>query len=288
MQRAHAASFGLLWTLVLILTTACGPDGAPNARRLIREKHAGEVKAILMEDIKRHLRGVDAAAHRLVPGFAVADPTQRESQLRTALRLLTKPPRGIPELVASARTFTAAVASDGLVLATDAKDENDRMTGVNLRERFPVLRDALESRKIGYGIHQFPSIKPGVEGSISLLFAAPSVKNEAVVGGVLTGIPLWRLAQRFTRQIQLDHVSEKGAILWVYLYRGDKLHHFGTPPDLDTMIPDASARKAGLAKSPGGFTAEFLQFGRWYAYGVFPLRTLGPDMGAIIVRSDPL
>jgi len=90
--------------------------------------------------------GVQAAAQRLVPGFAVPDPNTRESQLRTALRLLTKPPRGIPELVASARTFTAAVASDGLVLATDAKDENDRMTGVNLRGPFPVLRDRSTAR----------------------------------------------------------------------------------------------------------------------------------------------
>jgi hypothetical protein len=231
---------------------------------------------------------VDVAAQRIVPGFAVAEPTARESQVRTALRLLTKPPRGIPELIASARTFTAAVGADGVVLATDAKDENDRMTGVNLRKPFPVLEAALSAGKTGFAIHQFPSIKAGVEGSISLLFAAPSRKHEQIVGAVLTGIPLWRLAQRFTRQMQLDHVSEKGAILWVYLYRGDKLHHFGTPPDLDTMVPSAAARKAGLAKSPGGFTGEFLQFGRWYAYGVLPLRVLGPEMGAVIVRSDPV
>jgi hypothetical protein len=271
--------------LLLGALGACGPSGAPHARQVIRETHAGEVKRMLVEDVQRHLRGVDAAAHRLVPGFAVEDPTKREAQLRTAL--LTKPPRGIPELVASARTFTAAVAPDGVVLATDAKDENDLMTGANLREPFTVLRDALAG-KTGYAIHQFPSIKKGVEGSISLLFAAPARKEENVVGAVLTGIPLWRLAQRLTRQIQLDHVSEKGAILWVYLYRGDKLHHFGTPPDLDTVVPDAAARKAGLARSPGGFTGELLQFGRWYAYGVFPLKILGPDMGAIIFRSDPL
>jgi hypothetical protein len=279
------------WSLVLcclVPLLACGPDGAPHAREVARTTHADEVKRLVVEDIQRHLRGVQAAAQRLVPGFAVPDPTLRESQLRTALRLLTKPPRGIPELVASARTFTAAVAADGLVLATDAKDENDKMTGVNLREPFPVLRGALEGTT-GFGIHQFPSIKKGVEGSISLLFAAPArSKDTQVVGAVLTGIPLWRLAQRLTKQIQLDHVSERGAILWVYLYRGDKLHHFGTPPDLDKMVPDAAARKAGLARSPGGFTGEVIQFGRWYAYGVLPLRILGPDIGAIIFRSDPV
>jgi hypothetical protein len=272
---------------LLVPLSACGPDGAPHARQVARTTHADEVKKLVVEDIQRHLRGVQAAAQRLVPGFAVPDPNTRESQLRTALRLLTKPPRGIPELVASARIFTAAVAADGLVLATDAKDENDRMTGVNLREPFPVLRDALGG-KTGFGIHQFPSIKKGVEGSVSLLFAAPSRKEDQIVGAVLTGIPLWRLAQRLTKQLQLDHVSERGAIIWVYLYRGDKLHHFGTPPDLDKAIPDATTRKAGLARSPGGFTGEFIQFGRWYAYGVLPLRILGPDVGALIVRSDPV
>jgi hypothetical protein len=277
----------LLQLLILFLISACGPDGAPHARQVIRTTHAAEIKTLVVEDIGRHLRGVQAAAQRLVPGFAVPDPALRESQLRTALRLLTKAPRGIPELIASARTFTAAVAADGLVLATDAKDENDRMTGVNLREPFTVLRAALVG-ETGYAIHQFPSIKKGVEGSISLLFAAPSRKQDTVVGAVLTGIPLWRLAQRLTKQIQLDHVSERGAILWVYVYRGDKLHHFGTPPDLDLVVPDAATRKAGLARSPGGFTGEVVQFGRWYAYGVLPVRVLGPDMGVIIFRSDPV
>ena len=57
---------------------------------------------------------------------------------------------------------------------------------------------------------------------------------------------------------------------------------------LDTAIPDVAAQRAGLAKSPGGFTGEFLQFGRWYAFAVVPLRRLGDDTHALIVRSDPV
>jgi hypothetical protein len=277
----------MLLVFALHMLAACGPDGAPHARRVIRELHAGEVKTIALEDVKRHLTGVSKAGNRIVRGFAVADPAERESQMRTALRLLTKPPRGIPELVASARSFTAAIEPSGKVLATDAKKDSDRMTGVDLAKQFHVVRDALAG-KVGYAIEQFPAIEAGTEGSVSLLFAAPSSKDGQVVGAVLTGIPLWRLSQRFTRQIQLDHVSEKGAILWVYVYRGDKLHHFGTPPDLDTVVPDALARKVGLARSAGGFTGEVAQFGRWYAYGVLPLRVLGDDTGVVIFRSDPL
>jgi hypothetical protein len=273
--------------LLALALIACGQDGAANARKVLRDTHAMEVRKIVREDITRHLRGVDAAGARIAPGFATEDPAQRQAQMRTALRLLTKPPRGIPELIASARTFTAAVEPSGVVLATDAKPERDRMTGVNLGNQFAVVRDALAG-KTGYAIDQFPAIEEGAEGSVSLLFAAPSKKAGAAIGAVLAGIPLWRLAQRLTKQLQLDHVSEKGAILWVYLLRGDKLHHFGTPPDLDTAIPNAQQRAEGFARSPGGFPGEFRQFGRWYAWAVLPLPALAPDVSALIVRSDPI
>jgi hypothetical protein len=123
---------------------------------------------------------------------------------------------------------------------------------------------------------------------VSLLFAAPSKRADAVVGGALTGMPLWRVAQRLTKQLQLDHASEKGVILWVYLVRDGKMHHHGTPPDLDSAIPNVASQRAGLAESPGGYTGEFLQFGRWYAFAMVPLRRLGADTHALIVRSDPV
>lgn len=278
-----------LTTLMFLLglVVGCGEDGAAHARKVVRETHASEVRSLIRDDIDRHLVGVAAAGARVVPGFLVADPAQRGTQMRTGLRLLTKPPRGIPQLIVSARTFTAAIEPSGKVLATDAKPEADRMTGIDLAKEFAVVRDALGG-KTGYAVDQFPAIEKGAEGSVSLLFAGPSIKAGTTVGAVLTGIPLWRLSQRLTKQLQLDHVSEKGAILWVYLLRGDKLHHFGTPPDLDSALPSAAERAAGLKKSPGGYTGEFLQFGRWYAYGVLPLPRLGADYGALVVRADPI
>jgi hypothetical protein len=276
-----------VFCLLLVALAACAESGAAHARKVLREVHAVEVRKIVQADIANHLKGIREAGARIAPGFATPDPKAREAQMRTALRLLTKPPRGIPQLIMSARTFTAAVEPSGVVLATDAKEDRDRMTGVNLGAQFTVVREAVTG-KAGYAVDQFPPLEEGSEGSVSLLFAAPAQKGGAVVGAALAGIPLWRLSQRLTKQLQLDHVSEKGAILWVYLARGDKLHHFGTPPDLDTMIPNAQQRADGLKKSPGGFTGEFYQFGRYYAYGVVPLPTLGGDVSAIVVRSDPV
>ena len=281
---------GLFLTLsvgLVCLSAACSDAAAIPARRVIVETHAKEVQSIVKSDVERHLRGVAQAGERLAKGFLVEDPIKREAQMRTALVLVGKPPRGIVELVASARSFLAAVDLQGKVFALDAKKEKDRMSGFDAGAHFKVVKRALAG-ETNYGIEVFPPIEGGAEGSTSLVFAAPAKRGDAVVGVVMTGIPLWKLSQRITRQIQLDHVSEGGAILWVYLYRGDKLHHFGTPPDLDTVVPDGATRRAGLAQSQGGFTGQLMQFGRDYAYGVLPLPRIGDDVGAVIFRSDPI
>ncbi len=276
------------WSVVLsVWLTACGPDGAPHARQVVRETHAGEVKTIVLDDIARHLRGVRKAGDKIGRGFAVEDPNTRRDQMRAGLRLLSRPPRGVPELIGSARTFVAAVDPSGVVIATDAKQEDDRMTGVQLGATFAVLRDALAGTT-GYAIDRFPALEKGAEGSVSLLFAAPSMRDGQIVGAVLAGIPLWRLAQRLGKQLQLDHASEKGAILWVYVLHQGKLHQFGTPPDLDSILPKPKALEASLKSSPGGFTGELFQFGRWYGYGMLPIRVLGGDTSVLIVRSDPV
>ena len=84
----------------------------------------------------------------------------------------------------------------------------------------------------------------------------------------------------------MELAGKERVVVWVYVYQGDVLHHHGTPPDLDKLVPDANARKAGLAKSPGGFTGQVQQYGFWYGYGVRPLRVLGPDVGVVIFRME--
>ena len=51
-------------------------------------------------------------------------------------------------------------------------------------------------------------------------------------------------------------------------------------------VADEATRRAGLAKSPGGFTGEVAQYAFWYGYGVRPLRALGPDIGVVIFRME--
>jgi hypothetical protein len=118
------------------------------------------------------------------------------------------------------------------------------------------------------------------------VMAAPAHYQGKVVGALVLGIPLWRLQQQLSKQLQMELAGKDRVVVWVYVYQGDKLHHHGTPPDLDKLVPDTNTRKAGLAKSPGGFTGEVAQYGFWYCYGVRPLRVFGPDLGVVIFRME--
>ena len=231
--------------------SGCGPDGAPNARKVIRETHAAEVKHLVVDDIDDHLVGVKAAGARVAPGFAVVDPKRRESQMRTALA---------PADQATARHSSA----DRLGAHVHRSRRAERRRARHRRQRGARPHDRGRPREaVRAGAQRsggqrratrwtrFLRSKRGPRAAFRCCSRRLRAKDGKVVGAVLTGIPLWRLSQRLTKQLQLDHVSEKGAILWVYVYQGDKLHHFGTPPDLDTMVPDAAGAKGRPGREPG-------------------------------------
>ncbi|UCH30720.1 MAG: hypothetical protein JSV06_06765, partial [Myxococcales bacterium] len=113
--------------------------------------------------------------------------------------------------------------------------------------------------------------------------AAPSMRDGKVVGAVLAGIPLSRLAQRLSRQFRVEQAA--GEPVWVYLYKGDRLFHWDTPPQVDALIRDPTVRAEGLAASPSGYTEKARLQGELQVYGVFPIELLAPDIGTIIVRT---
>jgi hypothetical protein len=199
--------------------------------------------------------------------------------------LLRSPKKGVQELVISPLSFIAAVDKNGRVIARDS--EPDHMKGMDLAGMFPTVKDALADKE-GYALGEFASLEAGGKPSVTIVMAAPSHYGHEVVGALVLGIPLWRLQQRLSKQLQMEEAGKKaGVVIWVYLYRGAALHTHGTPSDLDKIVPDADTRRAGLARSPGGFTGEVAQYGYWYGYGVRPLRLLGDGVGAIVFRMDP-
>jgi hypothetical protein len=284
-KTSFLASRSILFVLVVSALSGCGED-ASHARRQIREVHVPEVKAILAEDRARHRRGVRTAAERLAPGFAIEAPADRESQLRTAMRYIQQPPRGVPELIASPMTFMAAVGIDGIVIARDVREAaDDRMKGEDFAARYPVVRTALEAGQPGYALGEFPA--ESGPPSFSMLFVAPARRAGEVVGAVVIGIPLRSMAARLGRQLALDH-PETDLQFWVYATVGDTMHYTGTPELLDPLVPEGAARRAGLERSPGGYTGEVELFDRPFGYGVLPTPSLGPDVGFVIFRSDPV
>lgn len=263
--------------------SACDDEASRAAQRPIQTTYFARVADIVVDDIERHQRGLRYAADRVALGFVRAQPERLEGEMRQVLKLVRSPRKGVRELVISPMSFMAAVGADGRVIARDA--EPDRMKGMDLAERFPVVAAALKGEP-GYAIGEFESDEKGGESSITILMAAPAHHDGKVVGALVLGIPLWRLSQRLSKQLQLESGTD-GVVLWVYVYRGDRLFHHGTPPDLDEMVPDLATRNRGYAQSSGGFTGAVQQYGFTYGFGVRPLRLLGPDVGVIIFHMDP-
>jgi hypothetical protein len=268
--------------LALLLCAACGKSGAPNARAAILKEHAPRVEKFVLDLIERHTAGLAHAADRISAGFVRADPDKLENEMRGVLKVIRSTKRGVPELVISPMSFIAVVGKDGKCIARD--QEPDPMKGLDLAKMFPVVQDALNG-KAGYAMGEFEGEDPK-NPSVTILMAAPAHYKGQVVGAMVLGIPLWRLQQVLSKQLQMELGGKAGVVLWVYVYRGKELHHHGSPPDLDKLVPDEAARNAGYAKSPGGFTGELQEYGYWYGYGVRPLRIFGPDIGVVIFRME--
>ncbi len=272
--------WGILLLSMAVLAGCENTAAVERTETQIREVDVPRVEALVEQDLAQHQAGVAKAAQKLAPGFAVTDPAARESQVRSALRILQQPKKGIDEFVASPMSFLAAIGVDGLVIARDR--EPDRMKGQDFKTRFDVVREALGGTT-ATGLGEFYAKDPNAPSSWSILFAAPSVRDDRVVGAVLAGIPLSRLAQRLSRQFRVE--QKEGAPVWVYAYKGKRLFHWDTPPEIDALVRDPIARAKALAASPTGYTAKVRLQGELQVYGVFPLELLGPDVGMIIFRT---
>jgi hypothetical protein len=177
-------------------------------------------------------------------------------------------------------SFLAAIGLDGVVIARDR--ETDRMKGQDFKARFEVVRQALGGAATT-GLGEFYATDPDAPSSWSILFAAPALRDGKVVGAVLAGIPLSRLAQRLSRQFRVEQT--KGAPVWVYLYKAERLFYWDTPPEVDALVRDPAARARALASSSAGYTERVRLQGELHVYGVFPIALLGPDLGTIVFRT---
>ncbi len=286
-RSSHRLGTLLAFALASVLASgASGCESSEHARGVIQQDLVPEITRLVHEDLMRAEVGLTAASERLARGFAVEDPERRARELRTALTLLTEPPRGIAELMISPMTFIAVVDHDGVVICRDR--EPDPMAGQNVGEMFPHVRRALSEGVRTRALVEWPNLDPSEPPAVIMVHAVPVFRRGEVIGAVIAGTPLWRTAQRLTRQLQAEAAGERGAIVWVYLYRGDALYHHGTPENLDTIVPDRAAREAGFARSPNGFTGDVIQFGRSFSYGVVPLPEIAPDVGFVVWRSDPV
>ncbi|MBC7173090.1 MAG: hypothetical protein H5U40_11705, partial [Polyangiaceae bacterium] len=264
-----------------------GESSGSIAQRRLHRDHLPRIREIVRGDITKHREAIVVAAERLAPGFRVEDPATRERQMRAALRVVQEPPRGISAFLSSPMTFLAAIDPEGIVIARDT--DPDPMKGKDFGSEYPVIASALENAAVGYSLVEFEGMTEEDQSSFSLVFAAPARIEGETVGAVALGIPLWSLSKRINQQLRVELHSEfqQGAVVWVYFYRGDRLFHRGTPPDLDKAVPGAEQRAEGLARSPGGYTGKLAVLGREYGYAVLPMPSLGEDVGVVAIRGEP-
>lgn len=274
-----------MWGLIMMLCWACSSGAEERARQGIETQDKPRVEALIAADLASHQAAVAAAAEKLRPGFAVQDPVRREREMRAALRIVQDPKKGIEAFVASPMSFLAAVDEQGVVVARDR--EPDRMKGQDFKARFDVVGEALRG-DAAMGLGEFYAKDPNMPSSWSILFAAPAAEGGQVRGAVIAGIPLWRMAQRLSRQLRLEHAAqiEQGLGVWVYVYKGNRVFHWDTPPEVDAVIPAPEIWAEGLQRSPEGFTGTARVMGEPYVYGIYPMPSLGPDVGTIIFRTE--
>lgn len=271
------------------LASGCNEEAGQNERRKVLHEDAPAVRQMIRRDLNRGMSGVRQAADLMERGFLVEDPARQEREMRTVLRRMRTPPRAISELLTTPVTFIAAVSMDGKVICRDA--DPDLMRGFDIAQAAPVVRRALDSGEPAYELSRLPALEEDEPPSVTILFVAPAHHDGRVVGAIVAGLPLWRIAQQLSNQLQLDNAQalQHGELVWALMYEGDELHyHSAYPPDLRELVPNAEQRAAGLASSPGGYTGEVNQYGRWYGYGVLPLPTLGENVGVVLFRSDPI
>lgn len=276
------------------LLGGCEPS-AENAIAEIEKDHLPRVVELVQEDLGRHGPGLAKAAERLAPGFSVTPAEKRQTQLRAGLKYVQVPPRGVMEFIASPMSFLAAVDDKGVVIARDA--EPDSMAGQDFGARFEVVKSALAGQA-GKGLGEFKSKSLDEPSSWSILFTQPvlaqadgataEADGEAgapkVAGALVAGIPLWRLAQRLGKQLQVEHAKTKGLVLWVYTFKGSELYFKSSAPELDKLLNE----QVPLSRLHAGVSGKVILGGRAYAYVSKLVPEIGPDVGVLVVRGDPL
>ena len=307
MCRSVHFSFVVLVVASHVVLAAC--DKGPAPATVIKETHFSEIERILDRNVQKHAAGLEKIAEDLGPRFSEPVTKARNAAIRKYLRTADQAPKGVRPLWGSPLTFIAALDEKGTAILRDVKPSQDRMRTKSFAHFEPV-KSAL-SGKADHGLVVFE--EKGQKDEPNWLFTQPitwvahegknappssdeaaaetdgkgaAEASQSVSGALMLGIPLWRLSQQFSKQLQLDHRKEvdKGIALWVYLLVAGKdpqLIHFGTPPELDVKLPDAKAIDA-LIKQNKEHTFRF--YGNDGALLTMPLTKVGAGLHAVVVR----
>jgi hypothetical protein len=285
--RTHEAATPRTLAVALLATlalTACTPDKAERAEAALKEgQDVAKIKASVKENVASHVEAVTKVATKLTPLFA-GEEAPSDEKLSAALAGVKKPPEVIQTLVFSPVDLMVVIDTDGVILARDREAEGREFKGRNLFTESPELRAAFAK---GKPTHALGKLGRGENAVPYLYFIAPVEREGEAVAAAVLGYGLWKEGRRITLQMRRDteQGKERVLVIWAFAYLGDEFYKLPTSPlEVEQVVPDAAARKAGLEKSPEGYitTARILQ--RELGVAVIPFPEIGDDFGIIYMR----
>lgn len=265
--------------------SGCGKTEIQRAMETLEKgEEIQRIRASVTDDLKKHTDGVETLAARLAPLFE-GDRPPDAAKLRTELLGVKRPPEVIQAFVFSPVDRLFVLSPDGVVLESDETKPQDGER--NLVSESPGLEAALRSGRSG---HLVGTLGEADRRTPYLFFHAPIAKGGETVAHAVAGYALWKEGRKITLQMRREFGEQirEGAIIWAFAYHGDE--HFPLPDaagEITAEIPNASARREALAKSPDHaiFPGKIVM--RDVAMAVIPIPEVDEEFGMVYFRGVP-
>lgn len=288
----------LAWLLATSVSSTLGCDKGGGQKSAV-EARANVQKLVELtdKDVAEVERGLPEGARRLtdllIKEVGKADPKQNTGAVRSALLRMRQQ---VPDLGIAKSTFFAFADPNGVAIRNDF--ENDTMAGKDLVSAWPGLRPVVEGARFASTTGRFPGAPNPAGPDREWVAAVPVKRADGTIQGLLvTGWTYRRFAYHLQVTLQRDLQDQlmrgndrgKMPILYVCLFDKDDVYGAGAPGAL--AVPDVNVKelaKVGLhAKTEVGPASSPIRIAeRDFGWAAARLRSLGPDVGVVVLRSE--
>lgn len=287
MTHTYTKRFGvLLATIALLLFFGCSKGVETSVARA--KEHVAMLVTVTGSDVEELKRGMPEGSTQLQQLYRSKTPPRDDpAEVRIQLdRARSK----VQDLRIAKSTFFALAEPNGQILRSDR--EPDLMSGKNLLESFPAVRETL-SGKLVMTRGEMPEAA-GVKGRRDGQFVVSTPVNvdNAVVGVYASGWSWAAYAYRLQNALLSDVRSkrksenEKEPLLYVYIVVADAVFGAPTAPEVNAE----AIRKLSTLTHIGGdeetFAVPLEVTGREFGLAVRRAPSLGQNVAVAVLRSE--